>query len=442
MRYERHFPKVLPGMNSDPATAAMAHSRRGQFAWALYDWASSAFSAVIVTFVFAAYFSQGIAVDPVSGTAQWARAITVSALIAAVLGPTLGAIADASGRRKPWIFCFTWLCVITTALLWYSAPSPDWVLYTLVLIVIANLGLDMAGVFYNAMLNDLAPREHLGRLSGWAWALGYFGGLCCLVIALFAFVQTETPLFGLDKGEAEHARATGPLVAAWLALFSLPLFLLTPDRPKGGARIVDSVRRGLGQLWQTVSHVRRHRTVAEFLLARMLYIDGLNTLFAFGGIYAAGTFGMELADVITFGILLNVTGGIGAFGFAWADDRLGPKRVILIALVGLMACGLAAVLATSVTVFWIVGGLLGLFVGPTQAASRTLMAKLAPPAQQTEMFGLYALSGKVTAFLGPLVLATVTDLAGSQRAGMATILIFFVAGFYLLWRLKTPTAGA
>ncbi|NJO38500.1 MAG: MFS transporter [Rhizobiales bacterium] len=379
-----------------------------------------------------------------TGTAQWGRAITVSALLAAVLGPTLGAIADAGGRRKPWILFFTWLCVAATALLWYAAPSPDWVLYTLVLVVIANLGIDMAGVFYNAMLNDLAPPERLGRLSGWAWGLGYFGGLSCLVIALFAFVQTDAPLFGLDKSQAEHVRATGPLVALWLALFSLPLFLLTPDRPKGQVPIGLAVRRGLGRLRRTLTHIRQHRTVAQFLLARMLYIDGLNTLFAFGGIYAAGTFGMELAEVITFGILLNVTGGIGAFGFAWADDRLGSKRVILIALGGLMACGLAAVVTTSVTVFWIVGGLLGLFVGPTQAASRTMMTKLAPPAQQTEMFGLYALSGKVTAFLGPLVLATVTELAGNQRAGMAHKLpdSSFVAGFYLLWRLKTPTAGA
>lgn len=424
------------------AAISTDRSARGQFAWALYDWANSAFAAVIVTFVFATYFSQGIAVDPVTGTAQWGWAMTTSALIAAVLGPTLGAIADAGGRRKPWIFVFTWLCVIATGLLWYAAPSPEWVLYALVLVVLANLGLDMAGVFYNAMLHDLAPADRLGRLSGWAWGLGYFGGLSCLVIALFAFVQTDAPLFGLDKEQAEHVRATGPLVAAWLALFSLPLFLYTPDRPSGGLAAGVAIRQGLARLWRTVLEIKRYRIVGQFLLARMLYIDGLNTLFAFGGIYAAGTFGLELADVITFGILLNVTGGIGAFGFAWLDDRIGPKPVILIALTGLMICGLVAVFTTSVTVFWIVGGMLGLFVGPTQAASRTLMAKLAPPAQQTEMFGLYALSGKVTAFLGPLVLGTVTLWADSQRAGMATILIFFAAGFAVLWTLKTPAADA
>lgn len=429
-------------MSSDATALSTDHPARGRFAWALYDWANSAFAAVIVTFVFATYFSQGIAIDPVTGTVQWGRAMTVSALIAAVLGPTLGAIADAGGRRKPWIFVFTWLCVVATAFLWFSAPSPDWVLYTLALVVIANLGLDMAGVFYNAMLKDLVPEERLGRLSGWAWGLGYFGGLSCLAIALFAFVQTDTPLFGLDKEQAEHVRATGPLVAIWLGLFSLPLFFLTPDRNKTGVAAMRAVKQGLGRLLQTVRNIRNYRTVGRFLLARMLYIDGLNTLFAFGGIYAAGTFGMELADVIMFGILLNVTGGIGAFAFAWLDDWIGPKRVIMIALVGLMILGLTAVLTTSVTVFWIVGGLLGLFVGPTQAASRTLMTKLAPEAQQTEMFGLYALSGKVTAFLGPLVLSMVTDWTDSQRAGMATILIFFVAGFLVLASLKAPSSKA
>jgi UMF1 family MFS transporter len=426
-------------MNSDLTAGSIDQpAARGRFAWALYDWANSAFAAVIVTFVFATYFSQGIAADEISGTVDWGRAMTISALIAAILGPTLGAIADAGGRRKPWIFVFTWLCVIATALLWFSAPSPDWVLYTLVLVVIANLGLDMAGIFYNAMLKDLAPPERVGRLSGWAWGLGYFGGLCCLVIALFAFVQAETPLFGLDKEQAEHVRATAPLVALWLALFSLPLFLLTPDVARGRGSVAEAIRGGFDQLWQTFANIRRYRTIGHFLLARMLYIDGLNTLFAFGGIYAAGTFGFALADVIKFGILLNVTGGIGAFAFAWLDDRIGSKPVILIALTGLMICGLVAVLTTSVTVFWIVGGMLGLFVGPTQAASRTLMTRLAPEEQQTEMFGLYALSGKVTAFLGPLVLSLVTDWADSQRAGMATILIFFIAGFVLLARLKVP----
>lgn len=411
---------------------------RGTLAWAFYDWANSAFGAVIVTFVFATYFSQGIAADPITGTAQWGWAMTVSSIIAAVLGPILGAMSDARGRRKPLIFIFTWVAIIATALLWFAEPNSQWVFYALVFVVIANLSLELAGVLYNAMLTNLAPPDRIGRLSGWSWALGYVGGLSCLIIALFALVQTDTPLFGLSKESAEHVRATGPLVALWLAIFSLPLFLFTSDVPAKTASVAEAFRLGLSQLRQTVTHLKRYRVIAHFLLARMLYIDGLNTLFAFGGIYAAGTFGFELADVITFGILLNVTAGIGAFAFAWLDDRLGSKTVILIALIGLSVCGLGSILTHDVQHFWVIGGLLGLFVGPTQAASRTLMARLAPKEQQNEMFGLYTLSGKITAFLGPFILGTVTLWADSQRAGMATILIFFAAGFGFLWALKVP----
>jgi MFS transporter, UMF1 family len=419
-----------------------ATPRLGQISWALYDWANSAFSAVIITFVFATYFSQGIAPDPVTGTALWGWTMTVGGIAIAVVSPILGAIADAGGRRKPWLAVFTGVSVIGCLLLWQARPDPAFVLFTLVVVGITNLCFEIAGVFYNAMLPEIVSREYLGRLSGWAWGLGYAGGLACLIFALFALIQTETPLFGLDKASAEHVRATGPLVGLWLAVFSLPLFLFTPDRRSTGLPAALAVRQGLAQLRRTFANLRRYRAILRFLVARMIYTDGLNTLFAFGGIYAAGTFGMSTAEVIQFGILLNVTAGLGALGFAWIDDRIGAKRTILIALVGLLACGTAAVLATSTTVFWLAGGLLGIFVGPTQAASRSLMARMAPAEVRTEMFGLYALTGKITAYIGPFLLGTVTYWTGSQRWGIATILAFFVVGGLLLLPLREPkTAG-
>jgi UMF1 family MFS transporter len=415
-----------------------AAPRLGQISWALYDWANSAFSAVIVTFVFATYFSEGIAADSVSGTAQWGWAMTASGIAIAVISPILGAIADAGGRRKPWLLAFTGVTVIGCLLLWYARPDPGYVVFALVVVAIANLTFEVAGVFYNAMLPELVSRDYIGRLSGWAWGLGYAGGLACLILALFAFIQTETPLFGLDKDAAEHVRASGPLVGLWFALFSLPLFLFTPDRQSKGLAAAEAVRQGLAQLKRTFANLRRYRAILHFLIARMIYTDGLNTLFAFGGIYAAGTFGMSTAEVIQFGILLNVTAGLGALGFAWIDDRIGAKRTILIALMGLLACGTAAVIATSTLVFWIAGGLLGIFVGPTQAASRSLMARMAPPEVRTEMFGLYALTGKITAYIGPFLLGTVTYWTGSQRWGIATILGFFVVGGLLLLPLREP----
>jgi MFS transporter, UMF1 family len=420
----------------------ISSSRLGQFSWALYDWANSAFSTVIITFIFATYFTQGIAVDKATGTAQWGWALGGSGIAIALLSPVLGAIADAGGRRKPWLFAFTYLTVIGCFLLWYARPDPNFAILTLAVVAIANVAFEIAGVFYNAMLPEIVTREYIGRLSGWAWGLGYAGGLASLILALVAFVQPEQPLFGLDKDRFEQVRITGPLVGVWFALFSLPLFLFTPDRKSSGLPAREAIRRGLAQLRRTFVNIRRYRQIGLFLLARMIYTDGLNTLFAFGGIYAAGTFGMDLSEVIYFGILLNVTAGIGALAFAWIDDWIGAKRTILIALLGLLACGAAAVLVTSTLAFWIAGGLLGIFVGPTQAASRSMMARMAPPDMRTEMFGLYALTGKITAYIGPFVLGTVTYWTGSQRLGIATILAFFVIGMVLLLPVREPSETA
>ncbi len=412
--------------------------RRALWAWCGYDWANSAFPTVVTTFVFAAYFTKAVAPDPVTGTAHWGYAMSASALAVAVASPILGAIADHSGRRKPWIAVFTAVCVATTAALWFAAPDPSWVLFALILVAVANFAFETGMVFYNAMLPDLARPSMIGRISGWGWGLGYAGGLVCLAVALVGFVQTERPWFGLDPDAAEHVRATAVLVAIWFAVFSLPLFVLTPDRPATRITATEAVRRGWATLSQTVRQVRAHAHIARFLLARMIYTDGLNTLFAFGGIYAAGTFGMPFAELILFGIAMNVTAGLGAALFAWVDDLIGPKRTILIAVVALTVLGGILLVVPSKTLFWVFGLPLGLFVGPAQSASRSMMARMAPPALRTEMFGLYALAGKATAFLGPALLGWVTAMAGSQRAGMATILVFFVVGGLLLLPVPEP----
>jgi UMF1 family MFS transporter len=413
-------------------------SRLAKASWALYDCGNSAFSAVIVTFVFATYFSQGIALNPVDGTSDWGWAMTVSALTVAIISPVFGAIADVGGRRKPWLVVFTVFTVIGSALLWFSEPHHSFITYTLIVVIVTNIAFEVAAVFYNAMLPELVDKDHMGRLSGWGWGLGYIGGLTCLVVALFAFVQAPVPLFGLDKESAEQVRIVGPMVALWLAVFSIPIMLFTPDTKSSGVPMAAAVRQGLGQLHGTFVNLWHHRQTALYLAARMIYTDGLNTLFAFGGIFAAGTFGMPMAEVIKFGILLNVTAGIGALGFAWVDDWIGAKPTVLIALVGLIITGAVAISVEDVTWFWIAGAFLGIFVGPAQAASRSLMGRIAPVEMRAEMFGLYALSGKATAFLGPFVLATVTYWTGSQRWGMATILLFFIVGGVMLALMRHP----
>lgn len=416
---------------SPPAT------RRAKAAWCFYDWANSAFPTVIVTFVFAAYFAKAVAPNPIEGTAMWGYALSASGIAIALVSPVVGAIADMRGCRKPWLAAFTATCIVASALLWFTLPEPGSIVWGLTLFAIGNLAFEAGTVFYNAMLPGLARPAEIGRLSGWGWGLGYAGGLCCLTLALVVFIQPETPPFGLDKDSAEHIRIVGPLVAVWFLVFSLPLYLWTPDAPATGKPIGAAVRDGLVMLGRTLRTIHRTGPVFRFLAARLLYIDGLNTLFAFGGIYAAGTFGMEVDEIILFGIALNVTAGLGAASFAWIDDWIGPKRTVLIALFAIVLIGIPLLLIESKAMFWALGLCIGIFMGPAQAASRSLMARLAPPDQMTEMFGLFALSGKVTAFLGPAVLATVTAAFASQRAGMATVLVFISVGALILMTVKS-----
>jgi UMF1 family MFS transporter len=413
-------------------------NRRGLIAWCFYDWANSAFPTVVVTFIFAAYFTTKLAETPEAGTGLWGGAISLSGLAVALLAPVFGALADQGGRRKPWIGGFTALAILCAAGLWWVAPDPSFALLALVLVGLGNTAFELGQVFYNAMLPDVASARRLGRISGWAWGLGYAGGLVCLSLCLVLFIQPESPIFGLDKGAAEQVRVIGPFVALWFAVFALPLFLFTPDTPASGIRAGQALRQGLASLLATLRGLPRHGQIGRFLLARMIYTDGLNTLFIFGGIYAAGTFGMSFAEILRFGILLNVAAGLGAVGFGWMDDRLGAKPTIMVALSGLTVAGTSILLVETQAWFIALGCGIGLFIGPAQAASRSLMARLAQPELRNELFGLYALSGKATAFIGPALVGGVTVWADSQRAGMATIPIFFLVGMILLWPLKDP----
>jgi UMF1 family MFS transporter len=396
---------------------------------------------VISTFVFAAYFTRGVAPDETTGTLLWGNATAVAAILVALMSAPLGAIADQTGRRKPWLAALTAVTILATLGLWGVLPDSDFIVRALVLVVIATVAFEFSSVFYNAMLPEIAPAKAMGRISGIGWGLGYAGGVVCLAVSLFVLVQADPPPFGLDPETQEPVRATVLLVAAWFAVFSLPLFLMVPERvrpqragPK--ASTVAIVRGGLSELWHTLRGLDLKSPVVRFLIARMFYADGLTTLFTFGGIYAAGTFGMPFAEIILFGIALNVTAGLGAVCFGWIDDWVGPKRAITWALVGLILFGALALVAPNAFWFWVAGMALGIFMGPTQAASRTLMARLAPPDQRAEMFGLYAFSGKATNFAGPLIFAWTTALFDSQRAGMATILVFLLVGLILLRRVK------
>lgn len=414
-------------------TAGPPFSVRAVAAWCLYNWANHAFPAVITTFVFATYFTQMVASDPVTGTAWWGHAQAVAGVVIAILSPVLGSIADLTGRRKIWLAAFSILAVLTIAALWYVTPSPSSALLGLTLVATATVAFEIATVFYNALLPEIAPPTHIGRISGWGWGLGYVGGILCLGIVLVVFVQADPPPFGLDKTAAENVRAVAPFSALWYAVFAVPLFLIVAEPAGAKSSMGLAIRRGLTDLATTAASLwRSQRFVVWFLLAQMIYTDGLTTLFAFGGIYAAGTFGMQMSEVIVFGIALNMTAAIGALGFAWIDDWIGARRTIAISLTAITALSAGLLVIESKLWFWALALVLGVFFGPAQAASRSMIARLAPPSHRAQMFGLFSLSGRVTAFVGPAVLAWTTAAAGSQRAGMATILAFFVTGLLLL----------
>jgi UMF1 family MFS transporter len=371
-------------------------------AWCLYDWANSPFTTLVVTFIYGTYFTQAIAPNEIQGTALWSRGVTVTALTVALLSPILGAAADRGGLRVRYLVWSTMVCVVATAVLTFVAPgTPNAVLLGLAFFVIANVAFEVGMVFYNSLLPTITPSDKIGRVSGYGWGLGYLGGLAALVVALVGFVQPEDPWFGLSRVGGFNIRATNLLVAAWFLVFSLPVFL-----------------------------------IIKFLLARLVYNDGLVTIFAFGGIYAAGTFGFSFTEILIFGIVINIAAGLGALLFGFIDDWIGGKRTVLVSV---FALGLATAIAAwspNRMWLWIAGILIGIFAGPNQSASRSLMGRFIPPGRQAEFFGFFAFSGKFTAFLGPLLLGLFTEAFNSQRGGVAILLVFFVVGGVLLLTVK------
>ena len=428
-------PLAVDAEKGAPAALSRHDLPRVVWSWAFYDWANSAYGTLVVTFIYSTYFTQAMAPDEVTGTTWWSRAVALSGILTALLSPILGAAADHAGARKRFLAITTALCIGATALLAFVSPSlPNAALVALAIFVIADLSFEVGYVFYNAFLPTIASPERIGRVSGYGWGFGYVGGLVCMGIALVGFVRPEVPWFGLSTEQGFNVRATNLLVAVWFAVFAVPLFLFVPERRLGGVRV--DVGAAVRELGETFRAIGRYREIVKFLIARLIFNDGLVTVFAFGGIYAAGTFGMSLSEVIAFGFALNIASGLGAVAFGFLDDKIGGKKTIMVTLVALSVATSIAVWAPNRAWFWTAGVLIGIFVGPNQSASRSLMARFVPEKQQTEFFGFFAFTGKVTSFMGPFLLGSVTAATGSQRAGVATVLLFFVVGGMLLTRVN------
>jgi MFS transporter, UMF1 family len=441
--------------------------RTAVLGWMLFGWAVEPYFTLITTFVFAPYFATHVAADPASGQSLWGFATAAAGMLIALASPVLGAIADASGRRKPWIAAFGALLVIGSSLMWVGKPGDASVIAPLLIAYCtATVGAEFALVFNNAMMPSLVPPDKIGRLSGTGWAMGYIGGIFSLILVLgFLAASPEsgrtlfgfTPLFGLDPVSHQGDRIAGPLTALWFVIFALPMFVLTPDfPPKLSAR--QALREGLSELRETLKQLPKRRSMAAFLLANMIYTDGLVSLFAFGGIYAAGTFGWNTIQIGTFGILLAIAGTFGAWLGGKLDDRLGSKRVIAGSMMILLSSIVMILLVDRDSVLFItvapprpggdlfaapaekaylaLGCLIGMAGAPLQAASRSLLIRMAPRDRIVQYFGLFALTGKVTSFVGPLLVGIVTAITASQKAGMATLVVFFVAGLALLSRVR------
>ncbi|MDH5804945.1 MAG: MFS transporter [Gemmatimonadota bacterium] len=408
-------------------------NKRTIFSWALYDWANSSFTTLVVTFIYGTYFTKTFVESEVVGTVLWSRAIGLSALLVAALSPFLGAMADKGiGRRKALVWA-TGICVSFTTVLAFIAPGvgAEW-LIALGVFVIANVAFEVGQVFYNAFLPDIVSPKRVGRVSGFGWGLGYLGGLTCMALGLFAFVgfAGADPWLPLSKEAGFNVRATNLLVAAWFFLFSLPLLLGVedPDSPKGSV----NVKEVWAGLMQTFGKVKHYGQMVRFLIARLIYNDALITIFALGGIYAAGTFGWELSKVLMFGIAINATAGLGAFVFGVMDDKLGGKKTILLSVLALIAATFTAMVAPTDGWFWAASVGIGIFAGPNQSASRSLMARFVPDKHEAEFFGFFAFSGKFTAFMGPMLFGYLTGMFDSQRAGVGAVLVLFLVGAVVL----------
>lgn len=435
-----------------------------------FDWAAQPFFTVVVTFVFGPYFVARLTQDPVSAQAAWANMATISSLVIAILSPVLGAIADRSGPRKPWILCFAAVKIVCLSLLWFAAPGSP-LIWPLVLMIFASIAAEFSIVFNDSMMPRLIGPDEVGRVSNIAWGLGYLGGMIVLILVVTLLAGSPDtgltligvePLFGLDPALGEDARITGPIAAVWYLLFILPMLLFTPDATKGHP-MRQAVRSGLSDLRGTIGELRKKPGIAKFLIARMLYQDGVNGLLILGGAFAAGMFGWATIEIGVYGILLNVIAIFGCFIAGRLDLRLGSKAVVVISLVllliatvgivstgpgfvffGLLPLGLedsGGLFGTAAEKAYVLFGLLiGIAFGPVQASSRSYLARSVSLGDAGRYFGIYALSGRATSFMATLLFSMVTYASGSARLGMATLILFLVAGLLLLLRTPYPAS--
>ena len=388
------------------------------FAWSLYDFASQPFSTIIVTFIYSSFFTTYIVDDLELGTLLWTRVISISAVIAAILSPILGAIADRNSSRKLMLIVTTYISIIFIGLLYF--PNKGDIMMSLIFFAIANIAFELSTVFYNSFLHDLSFNKNSGRISGNAWGFGFIGGLISLFICLSIFdVNQSSEIFKINL-----------LVAVWFFIFSIPAFIFLREKKTNKLNNTTA----FNQLKLTYLNIREYKNIFKFFIARLFYNDALITIFSLGGIYAIGSIGFEIKEVFILGIFLNISAAIGSFIFGYVEDKIGSKKTILITLYSLIFSTLLAFVSPYTNspkiTFWISAILLGLMVGPNQSTSRSLLSKIVPDDKKNEFFGFFALTGKATSFVGPLLFGIVSANFSQQFALWIVIFLFLFGTLY------------
>jgi UMF1 family MFS transporter len=425
-----------------PLTVGGRIKRRMVLAWALWDWGSSAYSAVITSFVFGPYIVRGVVGDAQPGglTANtWLGIANAAAgFLVAAIAPITGQRADAGGHRKRSLAIWSGLVIAVMLGMFTVKNDPSYLWIGLILLAIGAIFQEFANVSYNAMLPQVSTPETIGRVSGFGWAMGYFGGIFLLLMCYVGFIAPEVGWFGVTSAGGLNIRAVVVFSAIWFAVFAIPVLLAVPETPPGPKRRRVSFFASYRLLVNDIRALfRRDRNAVHFLIASALYRDGLAAIFSFGAILAVSVYGLAQSSVLIFGIAANIVAAFGALTMGAIEDRIGPKKVIMISLIGLISAALILLFAHGATMFWIFGLILTLWVGPAQASSRAFMARLAPVGREGEMFGLYATTGRAASFLAPGLFALFSGLF-SDRIGIVGIALVLLAGAVALAGVKSP----
>lgn len=406
--------------------------RGGILSWALFDFANTAFYVVVLTVGYPTYFRRIVAGNVAQADFLWGLAFSISMAVVALIAPVLGAVADSGTGKKQFLAFFTGLCVVATGLLYFIESSM--ILPGMILLIMANIGFEAGLVFYDAFLPEITREQHYGRISGYGFAMGYVGSLVTLGIVFPLYVN------GFEPGNLANIRVSFLVAAALFTLFALPLFIVLNERRVSGGFRAAMVRAGFARVRSTIRGISSYSNIGRFLVAYFLYIDAVNTIIIFSGIFALETLGMDLSEIVVFFAMVQTSAILGSAVFGRLADRIGQKRTLNLTLLLWMAIITTAFMVEDVKLFYVVGIFAGVALGSSQSVSRSLMSHLTPPEKKTEFFGFYSFFGKAAAILGPVIFGYVASQS-NQRTAILSVGVLLLAGFALLQRVRDPSAA-